>query len=444
MFHRSGPCIMIAAMFSCASPAASRARTAVPVERFLASIGVNTSFPDRGQSLEKTIDMLKFGGFRWVRAGIEGLSDDGPSTIRTMLKIHRATGVTFSWGLLSGGTDIAKLVATGRVLAQSSALLAFEGNNEPNNWPVTVDGVPGGGRGLSWQPVARLQQRLYAAVKADPQLARYPVWSISEAGAETDDVGLQFLTIPPRAGSALPAGTRFADAATLHNYPRRTSQSPLPDNLAWNAADPSVASQTDGLYGNYGSTWRNHFRGYSQADLDRLPRVTTETGITLSGIVNEETQGAVLLDIYLAQFARGFSNTSVYILRDRTDESGNQTFGFFRPDYTPRKAAVYLHNFTSILNRPGPGRRHAALDYEITAQPDTVHDLALTGRGGRSLLIVWDERGHGEDHPVIDLKGKHAIAVYDPTVGARAILRMADCSHLQLSLTDHPVIIELN
>ena len=47
--------------------------------------------------------------------------------------------------------------------------------------------------------VAKLQRDLYEAVKSDPVLAKYPVWSISEPGAQRDNVGLQFLTIPPGA-----------------------------------------------------------------------------------------------------------------------------------------------------------------------------------------------------------------------------------------------------
>ena len=64
--------------------------------------------------------------------------------------------------------------------------------------------------------------------------------------------------------------------------------------------------------------------------------------------------------MYLDQFKRGWSHTAVYLLRDRTDEGGNQTFGFFRPDYTPRKAAVYLHNLTTILRRQARSRRSPA------------------------------------------------------------------------------------
>src|SRR5262245_47885221 len=103
---------------------------AIPVAKFLDSIGIVTTYPDRGQPIERTTEMVKYCGFRWVRGGIEGLSDDGPTTIQTYRQLHEATGVKFSWGLGSGGTDVAKLIRTGRQVAAADALLAFEANNE--------------------------------------------------------------------------------------------------------------------------------------------------------------------------------------------------------------------------------------------------------------------------------------------------------------------------
>ncbi len=61
---------------------------------------------------------------------------------------------------------------------------------------MTYQGEKGGGGAPSWMAVAQLQRDLYRAVKSDPVIAKYPVWSISEGGAEKDNVGLQFLTIP--------------------------------------------------------------------------------------------------------------------------------------------------------------------------------------------------------------------------------------------------------
>ena len=77
-----------------------------------------------------------------------------------------------------------------------------------------------------------------------------------------DNVGLQFLTIPPGAGTLMPAGTRYADCANVHNYIYHPGSPGLADNKTWNAADPTSACKVDGLYGNYGVTWAKHFRGY--------------------------------------------------------------------------------------------------------------------------------------------------------------------------------------
>src|SRR5690349_18400667 len=83
---------------------------AIPTSAFLNSIGIVSTFPDRGQPLDRTIEMIRYGGFRWVRAGIEGLSDEGPTTVQTFLDLHRQTGVLLSWGLVSGGTDVDRLI----------------------------------------------------------------------------------------------------------------------------------------------------------------------------------------------------------------------------------------------------------------------------------------------------------------------------------------------
>jgi hypothetical protein len=68
-------------------PSATKAgaTAAIPASVFLDSIGVVSTFPDRGQPLPRTIAMVKYGGFRWVRGGIEGLTAKGPTTLETYL-----------------------------------------------------------------------------------------------------------------------------------------------------------------------------------------------------------------------------------------------------------------------------------------------------------------------------------------------------------------------
>ncbi len=436
---------LAAMLFFLPRAALAAAQTAVATDDFLNSIGVVSTFPDRGQPLARTIEMVRYCGFRWVRAGIEGLSKDGPTTMQTFLDLHRETGVRISWGLVSGGTDVGKLIDTAKVLAKAGALLAIEGNNEPNNWGVTYRGKKGGGSGRrSWMAVARLQRDLYRAVKSDPLLAKYPVWSISEPGAERDNVGLQFLTIPRGANTLMPDGTKYADYANVHNYIYHP-HSPAPaDNKAWDAADPTAASKVDGLFGNFGITWGRWFRGYTQKQLDTLPRVTTETGALIEGPVTEELQGLNLLNMYLAQFKRGFAHTSVYVLRDRTDEGGNQAFGFYRANYTPRKGALYLHNMTTILADEGSIAKPGQLDFEIPNQPDTVHDLLLQRSDGTFQLVVWGERLTGQDQVTVRFGAKQpSVTIFDPTVGTTPIRTLSHVSSIDLKLSDHPLVLAI-
>src|SRR5262249_25418574 len=300
-------CLLVLSAASMGQPAPAKGEptTAIPTGDFLDSIGIDTTFPDRGQPLDKTVEMVKHLGFRWVRGGLGGLTEKGPTTIQTYLDLHAKTGVRFSWGLVSGGTNLTKLIDTAKKLAEADALLAFEGNNEPNNWGVTYQGEKGGGRAPSWLAVAKLQRDLYKAVQSNPVLKKYPVWSISEGGAEADNVGLQFLTIPKGARTLMPAGTQFADYANVHNYIYHPNAPGLEDNKTWKAADPTSACKVDGLFGNYGVTWAKHFRGYSETELLTLPRVTTETGCTIGGPVTEEGPAPNLLSTYPDQFKQG-------------------------------------------------------------------------------------------------------------------------------------------
>jgi hypothetical protein len=170
--------------------------------------------------------------------------------------------------------------------------------------------------------------------------------------------------------------------------------------------------------------------------------VTTETGCTIGGPITEEVQALNLMNLYLAQFKRGWSYTAVYLLRDRTDEGGNQTFGFFKPDYTPRKAATYLHNLTTILADKGKPDRPGRLDYVLVEQPATVHDLLLQKSDGTFVLVVWGERLKGSDDVTVRLGATYpAVRVYDPTAGTEPVRTQRRVAELKLTVSDHPLIL---
>jgi hypothetical protein len=415
--------ILVAAAAAAAEPAQTEAPAcAASADRFLDSLGINTHI-DQGYDAESYVEPLRYTGIRQVR--------DGERNVASDVMVHQKTGVHFT---VSAAGDLDGLIATAHVLAAAGALLALEGPNEPNNFPITYNGQRGGGRGKSWRAVAAYQQDLYRVSKSDPLLASYPVFGPSETGAETDDVGLQFATTP--------TGTHYADYLNMHNYVTGKGNR-YGDNQAWKAADPTLDARWDGLYGNSGVTWLRHYEGYDDAALKQVPRVTTETG--WDSIVNAggpHTQGTILVNTYLAQFKRGWRYTFIYEMRDGEGGPGSQ--GIYSGS-APKLAATYIHNLTTILSDHQPLPQPGCMPYTIANQTATVHDLLLQKSTGVFDLILWDERVHGDDRITVHLGGApRAVQVYDVTVGTDPVDHLNDVSAVDLQLNNHAMILEFN
>lgn len=408
---------------------------AVSVDDFLNSLGVCTHI---GQGIDNPVQSAAALAY----AGLRNIRDDGsPRHLQDWISVHKQAGVkvVLTW---SGPNDdaISSLLSTSKKLAAAGALLALEGPNEANNWAVTYEGQKSQAN-VTFLPVAKWQRAFYERVKSDPVLKDYPVFHASEGGgAEPDNVGLQFLTIPADANTLMPAGTKYADYANVHNYICRRPS--IIDNMAWLNADPLFHGWTDGIYAEYGKTWRKGFAGYSNADLVTLPRVTTETGwVTGDKGLTQEQQGRLYLNLYLAQFKQGFKYTFIYMLRDaRGSDAG---YGMFERDYHPKRSATYLHNLTMILSDNGvsqPGR----LNYTIPDQPATVHDLLLQKGNGTFELVVWNEKADGTNNVTVDLGDAYSsVKVYDPTTGIAPTETLTDARSISLTLSDHPVVIEI-
>jgi hypothetical protein len=423
--------------------------TAVAARDFLSSIGVNTHV-DQGIDPATYVGPLQYAGIRNVRDTVT--PPHTSATVKGLSLLHQQAGVLVAI-TTSGVGDLNSSLSAGQSLAAGGALLALEGPNEPNNFSFQYKGANcGKAPGVaSWLGCAHYQRDLYARVKASAALKGYPVFASSEDGAETDNVGLQFLTIPADGGTLMPDGTRYADYANPHNYVCATN-GVLGDNQAWNAADPTLNSTWDGLYGEYGVTWSGKFKGYSNAQLQTLPRVTTETGWetgTGTGYLSEQQQGKIILNVFLAQFKRGWRHTFIYQLRD--NEGGNPTYGMFHSDSTPKPSATYLHNLTAILADDGP-ITPGALDYSIPGEPATVHDLLIQKSDGRFYLVVWDEHapptsGDSAATDAVSVKlGQlfSTVNLYDPTVGTSPVSTLGNVNSVPLTLTDHPLILELH
>ena len=81
----------------------------------------------------------------------------------------------------------------------------------------------------------------------------------------------------------------------------------------------------------------------------------------------DDRQGKVLMNVYLAQYKAGWKYTFVYEFTDDVDGA----FGFFKADLTTaRRAADYLHNFTTILaDSDSPFPRENSIIQSMTNRP---------------------------------------------------------------------------
>lgn len=421
--------------------AAADETVAVKASDFLDSIGVCTHISQGKDNPVRAAEALKYAGIRAIR-------DDGTgnaATLQAYVDLYKNSGAKVV--LLPRNGDIAASLKQYEFLANAGALLAVEGPNEPNNWHVTYKGATSGKE--TSMPIAQFQRDLYAAVKADPKLAGIPVFHSSEAGgSQSDNCGLQFLTIPGGSGTLMPEGTKFADFANTHNYVC-DHLSTIQDNTAWNAEDPTLNGKWDGLYVEYGHTWWGKgFNGYTAAQLQTLPRVTTETGWSTragegghSSAISEEEQGKLFLNLYLAAYKRGWSYTFIYLLHDHPADGA---WGLFHNDYTPKLSANYLHNLTTILADHSTSFTPAKLNYTIPSKPTTVHDLLMQKSNGTFELAVWGEQVKGTNEIVINLGGTHhSVKIYDPTIGSESIRALANANSVPLSVSDHSFVIEI-
>lgn len=422
-------------------PISGGSGTGVPAtsaNTFLNSLGVNTHI-SQGYDQSIYIAPIQYLGIRNIR-------DQAVNLYNTYL-LHQATGVLADISVGCEQTEANAdnvLPYIAKYLGSTGSLLALEGPNEPNNWPVTYQGQVGGGfcATCTWVPVASCQRDLYSAIKSSASLKQYPVFSVSLGGAETDNVGLQFLTIPSGTDSVMPAGTQYGDYANQHNYVS-SNKNMYEDNQAWIAADTQQNTfPGDNLYNEYGSTFNKHYAGYSATGLLNLPRVTTETGWDSVGNPGgESVQGKVLTNTYLANFKRGSTYTFIYELID--GEGGGATQGLFHSDYTPKPVADYVHNLTTILADRGTLSSPGAVNYSISGQPATVHDLLLQKSDGTFELVIWDERVSASDSITVNLGSSiAAINIYDITAGSTPIKTINNSSSVNLTLSDHAMVLE--
>ena len=296
-------------------------------------------------------------------------------------------------------------------------------------------------------------------------MKNYPVLSTAGyVGAELDNVGVQCLKLNTSecAGASsvtlMSANTVFADVADTHNYVIMPGGTVSPiDNQAWGAAGVTPGVWAD-IWGDMGQTYAHNYAGHSAAQIAPgvMPRVTSETGWYMPvGNTTAMNIGAkMILNVYLSQFKQGYKYTFIYQIGDCTyyvDQFGlySCTGTPSSSSATPKLAATYIHNLTTVLNdNKSVATTPGALNYSIPGEPATVHDLLLQKSTGAFELVVWDEHAPvgtpPTDNVTVNLGGTHGtVNVYDPTVGTGVVQTRANVSSVPLTLSDHPMIIEV-
>ena len=148
------------------------------------------------------------------------------------------------------------------------------------------------------------------------------------------------------------------------------------------------------------------------------------------------------MNTYLAQFKRQWHYTFIYQLRD--GEGGNDNLGLFNSNSTPKLAATYIHNLTTILADTTSVASPGFLSYSIINEPATVHDLLIQKSSGVFDLVIWDENVRGVDNVTVDFGHPQVtVNVYDVTVGNSPTQTFTNVAFVSLNMTDHALIIEI-
>jgi hypothetical protein len=385
------------------------------VSAFTNAIGVNAHIDALGTSyanLTASMNAIAYLGTDLVRSTIDNVNDPAK-----FAEIHQYIGTKFDFFISPGTGGFAWQLQ--QIEAAAPIVAYVEGPNESDYETQYYDG-------LSGLPATQAEmQALYAAVQADPQLAGVPV------------VQTSFAYLSSFAAYGDQAGT--ANLANVHLY-FGTGNNP-------------------GAAGGIGTLVQD-----AQIVTPGAPTIATETGYyTMPGDpsgVSQIVQAKYLLDTLFDDWNDGISPTILFELVDEKPDPGNTTpndhYGLFNTDWTPKPAAIALHNLMTILADPGTGGvAPGSLGYTLAGMPSTANSTLLEKSDGTFVLALWnDVRLSGPTTqtnitvaPVavtLTLAAPfQSITVYDPLTGTTAVQSFTDSQTVQIMVPDHPVLVEI-
>jgi len=384
----------------------------IRAETFEQSIGVNVhvEYTDGTYANAKNVVAdLAYLGIDHVRDASLNPANQGQSDYGVLA----AAGIKFD--MIMMGTNIGSSLSLLNAFETKypGSISAIEGPNEINNQPISYNGLTGNAAGVAYQDA------LYSAVEADSTLNDLPVYSLTgntSAGEATD--------------------------VNVHAYP-------VSGNQPYSALSSGL-SATPGLSTAAGAV------------LTEAGYYTLTDGVGWGG-VDEHTQATLTLNLLMDATKLGYSQIYLYQLMDAyADPSGTNVdaaFGMFDLSNDPKPVAVAIHNLMDILDDTGSTATSfttGTLNYSISGLPTTGSSLLMEKSNGAYDIVVWNEPhvwnsttetevAVAPTTVTVNLGGTFAsVAVYDPLSGTTSIETAANASSIQVSLTDHPLIIEVS
>ena len=331
--------------------------TALSTAGFVDSIGVNIHMP---------YDWTAYGNLNLVEQSLGYLGVDNVrdslvpwSQIQPKYQALMDLGYHFDFILPIASIDIPGYVSLvdSYVKKDPGGVLAIEGPNEVNIWPVTYNGVSGPAGAVQFQTA------LYYAVRADPALNNIPVYNLTLGTADAN------------AFKQLGNLSSVANYGNIHPY--------LHDDRA-----PVLTEQA--LF------------PLAQIDTPGKPAVITETGYTTAtnntyNGISEVGQAKYTLDTLMDAYKAGFSHTFLYELLDENSDPSN----------TNSEIALW----------PVQQQRHAETRGNGHSQPDDGPGRS----GGLRVIYPGQFELHGEQfHRAVrrpDVAGKEQRQVRPRTLG---------------------------
>jgi hypothetical protein len=395
------------------------------ISAFLQSFGINTELSYPGTPYygepQSVISALQYLGINTIRDQPPGYTED-PTTLSTDDTVA-AAGVQFDVLIVGNGpVDIAGNLAAITAFEQAypGVIAAIEGPNEINAWPITYEGITN-----TYSAGAQVTQGLWTAVQANASLKSVPVYALTLSNGIT---GIQS------------AETELGNLATYVTY----------GNAHIYAGSSNNVWQYDMPY------WLPIF----EQDTPGKPMVITETGYaTVPSNVDEISAAKYNLNTFFENALNGIVKTYLFQLVDlnssTTDTDPTDHSGQFYDDWTPKTGATAIHNLTTILQSAGSGTAASMLSYSVSGLPATGHTLLL-GSSTAFDIAVWIDATIYDPTSDTDIAAPAysttinlgavfaSVAVYDPMVGTAPIATYSNASTLQINVTDHPLIVQVD